>query len=164
MSGVVAGLIASVKAGSAPAPTNLITNGAFTVNDVGWTNYGNGQRDTSVFRSSPASWYTYLSDDYSPKAEYVQNNVLTVGSRYSLSCWVRNPNAAQSITVTMILGTNYVNTNTATLAASTAWQYVKFENQICLGNTNLTISIDSFSVGSDFYLDDVSLVLGATAL
>jgi hypothetical protein len=161
MSGVVAGLIASVKAGSAPAPTNIITNGSFTVNANGWDLSENGFRDTSIFRSSPASFGNYGSEDYASNSSYTQNNSLTVGERYSLAFWVRNT-GSQEFRITLRLGTGYYGTDSATLQASTSWQYVKFENQLCTGNTNLYFSTYG-SNGFSYNIDDVSLVLGPTA-
>jgi hypothetical protein len=53
MSGVLAGLIGSVKAGAA-AVVNLVTNGSFTTTDL--TNWSgtNIYRYTSFFRTTPA--------------------------------------------------------------------------------------------------------------
>ena len=161
MSGVIAGLIASVKsAGSAPAPTNIITNGAFTVNSTGWYSV-NGYRDTSVFRSSPASFATYSTDEDSADAEYTQSSALTVGSSYSLAFWVRT--GTQAFQVTLQLGTTSYSYTSPTLSSSSSWQYVKLENKLCVGNTNLRFYV--YGGNSIAYnLDDVSLVLGATAL
>jgi hypothetical protein len=163
MSGVIAGLIASVKAGSEPAPTNIITNGSFTVNTNGWTDLGTQVRETAVYRSAPASYGTGFSEDNGAIAEYTQAGALTVGSRYSLSLWIRNSVGAQPFGISMTLGTSTTFFNSASYPQSTSWQYIKFENQLCVGNSNFSFYIYG-SNGNSFEIDDVSLVLGATAL
>ena len=160
MSGAVAGLIGSVKSGSAPAPTNVITNGAFTVNSNGWYSI-NGYRDTSVFRSSPASFATYGTDEDLADAEYTQSGALTVGSSYSLAFWVRT--GTQAFNVTLQLGSATYGLTTPTLSSSSSWQYVKLENKLCVGNTNLRFYVYGGN-GIAYNLDDVSVVQGATAL
>ena len=144
---------------SAPAPTNIITNGSLTVNSNGWYSI-NGYRDTSVFRSSPASFGTYATEEDVADAEYTQSGALTVGSSYSLAFWVRT--GTQAFQVTLQLGTASYSTST-TLSSSSSWQYVKFENKLCVGNTNLRFYVYGAN-GIAYNLDDVSLVLGPTAL
>lgn len=161
MSGVVAGLIGSVKAGSAPAPTNIITNPSFTTDITGWGSYGNSSRDTTNFKSTPASLVTFYDpeNDIFPVAIYFLASALTIGQRYSLSFWVLN-GVARTFRIEFAGGF----TTTATVPASGSWQYLKFEN-VLASTTNLLIQIYGATNGQiDFNIDDVSLVLGATAL
>lgn len=159
MSGVVAGLIGSVKAGA--APTNLVHNPSFTVNASGWFGSYGASRDTSIFRSAPAGFSLYYNPEDIGYINYAQN-VLTVGQRYSLSFWVRNPDVSQSFNYTMYCGTNSVTANSGVLLASPDWQYLKLENVLCTANNAL--NIDMFPMLGLITIDDVSVVLGATAL
>ena len=163
MTGVIAGLIGSIITIAGGTPTNLISNGSFTVNTTGWTDTGTQVRDTSVFRSAPASYSTGFSEDYGAIAEYTQNGILTVGSRYSISLWIYNPLGAQPFTIRMQLGTSATFFNSASYPALASWQYIKFENQLCSGNSNFSFYIAG-SGANAFNIDDVSLVLGPTAL
>ena len=163
MAGIAQGLIGSIKTASGGTPTNLITNGSFSVNTNGWTFLETQARDTSVFRSSPASYNTGSSDNDGAIALYTQNGAVAAGSSYSLSLWLRNPVSAQTFSISLSLGTSTYNFTSASYSASTSWQYIKFENQLCTGNTNFSFYIYS-SLSGAFNIDDVSLVLGATAL
>jgi len=162
VSGVVAGLIGSVKSGAAPAPTNLVTNPSFTVNTVDWyDDFPEAQiiRSTSTFRSAPAS-LTYSGFDGSPRCYYFKTNLLTIGSAYSLSLWIRTFNT-QSINIVLNAGSNFQTLTTPTQSSTADWTNYKIQNVTCAGNTTLSIIINSaFSA----YVDDVSVVLGATAL
>jgi len=161
VSGVVAGLIGSVKAGSAPAPTNLVHNPSFTVNASGWFGSYGAFRDTTRFRSAPAGFTLPYDPEDIGYINYLQN-VLTVGQRYSLSFWVRNPDVAQSFNYRLYCGTNFVQANSGVLSASPDWQYLKLENVLCTGNNGL--NIDIYPTQGLITIDDVSVVLGATAL
>ena len=159
MSGAVAGLIGSLKAGSAPAPTNIVTNPSLTTALTGWEGAGNSSRDTVIFRSAPASLNTYYDGDNIPYAQYGQASAFTVGQRYSLSFWIRNQ-AARTFTIDFASSS----TTTATIPSSSSWQYLKFENVLA---TSTFMFITIYSPGgnlTDFNIDDVSVVLGATAL
>ena len=161
MSGVVAGLIASVK--SAPSvPVNLVTNPSFTVDTVDWyDDFPQAEifRDTSTFRSSPASLY-YNEFEGSPRCYYFKTNLLTIGSAYSLSLWIRTFNT-QSFNIVLYAGTNFQTITTPTQTSAQGWTNYKIENVTCAGNTALQIIINSNALA---YVDDVSVVLGPTAL
>jgi hypothetical protein len=162
MSGVVAGLIASVKAGSAPAPTNILTNGAFTSGTLNWSG-GNLSADAVIYRSAPFSGNTFDSDDYDADATYDQATGLTAGQSYSFSAWIRNPNNAQTFGIYLKLGTTTHITTSPTLPISTGWQQIKFENLLANGSA-IQIAISANAYPTIFNIDDVSLVLGSTAL
>ena len=159
MSGAVAGLIGSVKAASA-TPTNLVTNPSFTVNTVDWaSDDGNLTRDTTIFRSAPAS-LAYSGNDASPATYYYKTNLLTIGQRYSLSIWVRSIYDQGFFTITLQAGTTFLSI-TPTVSASSSFTNYKIEDVLCTGNTTLQV----YSVSeSPAYIDDVSVVQGATAL
>ena len=162
MSGAVAGLIASVKAGSAPAPTNLVANPSFTTNINGWEGSGNISRDTVIFRSAPASLNTFFDGENIPYAQYGQASALTVGQRYSLSFWIRNTEASKTFTVQF-----GASQTTRVIPASSSWQNVKFENVLATssGMGIIIYTTDgSYPYLGSFNIDDVSVVLGATAL
>jgi hypothetical protein len=160
MTGILAGLIASVKAGSAPAPTNIVLNPSFTTNITGWEGGGNTLRDTVNYRSAPASLNTYYDGDNIPYATYGLASALTVGQRYSLSFWIRNESVARTFRIEFA-GSS---TTTATIPASSSWQYLKFENVLAT-STYMFITIYSPAGNiTEFNIDDVSVVLGATAL
>ena len=163
MTGIVAGLIGSLKVTSSGVLTNLITNGSLTVDATGWTANGLNFRDASVFNSSPASYNTGYGDEDGAIAEYVQNGIVSAGNSYSMSLWIRNNNAVQSLTLVLQLGTGSYLLNTATYPISTTWQKIVFENKLCLTNSNFSFYIYGNGTGA-FNIDDVSLVLGPTAL
>jgi len=155
VSGVVAGLIGSVKS-AASAPVNLVTNPSFTTNTNDW--YGNVSRNTTVFRSSPASLLSE-ADDFDPSAQYNKSNLLTVGQPYSLSLWLRTLNT-QSFTIHLDAGATRQTLTTAEQSSAADWTNYKIENVTCTTNRTLSIFVNClYSV----YIDDVSVVLGATA-
>jgi len=155
MSGVFAGLIGSVKA-AAVVPTNLVLNGSATTTST--TNWTAASRNTSIFKTTPASWMSVNYPSTETQAvEYFNANMLTVGTRYSLSFWARAIYPGFPITVTFYTGSG----STITINPSTtAFEYFKIENQLCTA-TNGGIFIDSLA---DFYIDDVAIVAGSTAL
>ena len=162
MSGAVAGLIASVKSGSAPEPTNLVLNPSFTTNIVGWTDgYGNAERNTSFFRSAPASLYSYFDGDNLPLATYNRSSAVSLSEAYSFSAWILN-SATRNFRIELTLGGIYYFTDVS-VPASASWQYIKLENKVAGATGNLVVSVLPF-IEDSFYIDDVSLVLGATAL
>jgi len=155
MSGVVAGLIGSVK--SAPsAPVNLITNPSFTTNLTGWDTNAETVRATDVFRSAPASLYQTFSDFDVASTGYLVSNFLTVGQVYSLSIWIRGA----PLRVQLRCGTNEATIEPPTTAVFTNY---KIENVLCIGNGLLLVSVGN-NQDTNFYIDDVSVVLGPTAL
>jgi len=162
VSGVVAGLLASVKASALPAPTNILTNGSFTLGTTNWTGENLGA-DAVVFRSAPFSGNTFDSDDYEAYAQYDQATGLTSGQRYSFSAWIRNASTSQSFTISLKLGTNEYFSTTPTLSVLDTWQQIKFENQLANG-TAIQLSVSGNAFPASFNIDDVSLVLGSTAL
>ena len=162
MSGVVAGLIASVKTGSAPAPTNLVLNPSFTTNIAGWEGAGNSARTTLFYRSASASLECYFDGDNNPAATYSRNdNLFTNGQTGSFSAWILNTLTTRNFAVELSLGGSYSLTNIS-VPASPLWQHIKVENKIA-GTGSLVINVFP-STNDTFYIDDVSVVLGATAL
>jgi hypothetical protein len=162
VSGVVAGLIGSVKSGAAPAPENLVTNPSFTVNTADWSgNFPDAQisRNTTTFRSAPAALY-YEGFDGDPFCGYSKANLLSIGSAYSLSLYIRTSNT-QSFNIGLNAGTSSQTLTTPTQSSGTAWVNYKIENVTCAGNTTLSININS---NAPAFVDDVSVVLGSTAL
>jgi len=159
VSGVVAGLLASVKADSAPAPSNIVTNPSLTTNINGWEGSGNSTRDTVIYRSAPASLYTYFDGDNIPYASYSQASGLTAGQRYSLSFWIKF-----ATTTTFRIEFAGSSTTTGLVTGGSSWQYLKFEN-VLAASASFNIAVYSASVFiGEFNIDDVAVVLGATAL
>lgn len=160
MSGAVAGLIGSVKAAVA-SPTNLVVNPSFTTNITGWDSNGNSSRDTSVFRSAPASLDTYFDGENIPFASSSVGG-LSAGQRYSLSFWIRNTEASKTFTVQF-----GASQGARVIPASSSWQNVKFENVLAT-TSSMGISIyttdGSYPYLGSFNIDDVSVVAGPTAL
>ena len=161
MSGVVAGLIASVK--SAPsAPVNLVTNPSFTTNTNDWYDdfpIAEITRNTTTFRSAPAS-LNYSGYDGDPFTYYYKTNLLTVGQQYSLSLWIKTFNT-QSFTIHLDAGATRQTLTTAEQSSAAAFTNYKIENVTC--TTNSTLQVYVYSLYSA-YIDDVSVVLGATAV
>jgi hypothetical protein len=157
MSGVFAGLVASVKA-AAVVPTNLVLNPSATTTST--TNWYNGSRYTSIFKTTPASWLsTYYDSSETQVVEYFDANMLTVGTAYSLSFWARREFTANNVTVRFYSGGN---TEVEVIAPSTStFQYFKIENILCTSTPSGGFFIDS---PSGFFIDDVAIVAGATAL
>jgi hypothetical protein len=147
-------------------PVNLVLNPSFTTNADGWTLGGFGTlnfRDTSAFRSAPASLKAQASGEfYQLGTLYTRNSVLTIGQRYSLSIWIRSSGGIP-LTIRLGCGTNEA-TITETVPAGVFTNY-KVENVLCSGNTNLYVSVnDNYSETGFCWIDDVSVVLGPTAL
>jgi hypothetical protein len=161
MSGAVQGLIGSLKSASGVTPTNIITNGSFTVNLNNWVTESNLSRNTVNFRSAPASGFTYTTDEYFAEVTYIQSSGLTAGQAYSFSAWIRNPDTSQVFYIYLQLGSNVYTTSTATLGISTGWQQIKFENKLANG-AGMFFNVQG--EGGSFYIDDVSLIAGPTAL
>jgi hypothetical protein len=164
MSGVVAGLIASVKSGSAPAPENLVLNPSFTTNIAGWEGAGNSARTLLFFRSAPASLENFFDGDNNPAAVYSRSSALTTGQAYSFSAWILNPVSSRTLRIGLTLGGTFYTQNVS-VPASASWQYIKLENKTCGAGSLLIVEVVPFSVPYEttFYIDDVSVVLGATA-
>lgn len=160
MSGVVAGLIGSVKA-AAVTPTNLVLNPSFTDESIaGWSGSGDVYRfrTTSLFRTAPASLQFFGVEDL-PNVSYSRGSVLTVGQTYSLSLYLY-AFGTQSYTIKLYAGTT-VTTLTTSLTTANNWHNFKIENVACVGNTNLRVEINC---DYEAWLDDISVVQGATAL
>jgi len=159
MTGVIAGLIGSIKTAVAAA-TNLVTNPSFSVNTTDWySDTGIITRDTVTFRSAPASLVAEPGDG-DPNPYYFKSSLLTIGQVYSLSIWIRTFNT-QSFNITLNAGTTAGNLITASQSSAAPWTNYKIENITCTGNGTLQIFVYA---GSSFYIDDVSVVLGPTAL
>jgi hypothetical protein len=157
MSGVFAGLIASVRA-AAVVPTNLVLNPSATTTST--TNWTAGERFTSIFKTTPASWLsTYYDSSETNAVEYFNASWLTVGTAYSLSFWARNDIAGNNVLVRFYSGTNS-EVISITPSAST-FQYFKIENILCTGTPSGGFFIDSPGF---FFIDDVAIVAGATAI
>jgi hypothetical protein len=169
MSGTVAGLIGSVKLTSVPTGENLVANPSFTSDLTGWTSLGNSLRDIVTFRSSPASLNTYFDGDYNPNAIYYLPSILTIGQVYSLSLWIYNPIGSPTRRFDVILncGLNGKTVKTTSIPPSTTWVYAKVENVLCTGDGALAVTVsdgEGTYPSATFNVDDVSVVLGATAL
>jgi len=136
-------------------PVNLITNPSFTTNTTGWSSNGGTSRNTTNYKSAPASLYQTFDDGYSAFVEYSGVGVLTVGQVYSLSIWIKG----SPLQVTLTCGGNQVSITPPTTADFTNY---KIENVSCTSNGNLQVVVGSGD--TNFYIDDVSVVLGPTAL
>lgn len=144
---------------SASTPVNLVLNPAFTTNITGWDSLGNSQRDTTVYRSAPASLNTYFDGENIPYALYSRSAILTAGQRYSVSIWLRTT-TSNTFQITFSGGIS----SPIAVTGSTSWQNLKFEN-VLVSSTNLNLSIySSLTLSDTFNIDDVSVVSGATAL
>jgi len=161
VSGVVAGLIGSVKSGAAPAPTNLVLNPSFTTDLTGWNANPETYRVTNVFRSAPASLFQSSSEFYSAQTSYLRAGILTVGQVYSLSLWIRTSYDSDFF-IQLFCGANSA-VITPNIALTGTFVNYKIENVLCTSNGNLTVGVGNFT-DTGFWLDDVSVVLGATAL
>lgn len=163
MTGVVAGIVASVKS-AVSTPTNLVLNPSFTTNADGWyLGGGLNYRDTSVYRSAPASLFAQANGEfYQLQTSYSRTNVLTIGQRYSMSIWIRSSGGIP-LNIQFLCGTTE-STITETVPSGVFTNY-KIENVLCSGNTNLYVNVyDNYSETGFGWVDDVSVVQGATAL
>jgi hypothetical protein len=158
VTGAVAGLLASVKSGST-TPVNLVTNPSFAANTTDWYSDETAPaRDTAVFRSAPAS-LAYYGGDASPATYYYKNNLLTVGSRYSLSIWIRTLYAQGFFLITFQAGGTSQQISVSPSSDNLFTNY-KIENVLCTVDGSMQISVVSESPA---YIDDVWVVQGATA-
>lgn len=141
-------------------PVNLVLNPSATTTST--TNYVIGSRSTSAFKTTPASWLAGFdggSELY--VVEYYASNLLTVGSRYSVSIWAKNNAVSQDVVLQVNFGTSTLLSLTQTPTTS-EWTNYKIENALCSGNGNLDIYV--YATNSNFYVDDITCVAGATAL
>ena len=156
MTGVAAALIGSMKSSN----NSIFPNGSFTTDPV--TDWSFGSRRTDLFKSAPASFFVPFigGGEYSPETNYFKPGILTVGQRYSLSLWIYPQSTiGDSPVVQLTCGANTVSTSRG--MSSRSWQYIKIENVLCTTTPNLSLYISSNDV---IYLDDISLVAGATAV
>jgi len=158
MSGVVAGLIGSIKTAAAPSG-NLVLNPSFDTDVSPWQY--TITRDVVTYRSSPASGKV-VYDEFSELAitQYTRNSSLTIGQNYSATIWVRNNVASQSFTMQLLCGAASKST-TVSLPVSSSWVSIKVENVTCATNTNLNLII--YGDFYDWNIDDISVITGATA-
>jgi hypothetical protein len=144
--------------------TNLITNPSFTVDMTDWVGNFATYRTTSIFRSTPASLTSYLDADGSPPfVQYYKSNATSYATPYSFSAWIRNPSESRAFAIQFIAGGTLCNTTTAIIPASTSWQYIKVENCLSGGSGTLMVSASPLSGTTEFQIDDVAVVQGATA-
>jgi len=139
------------------APVNLVLNPSATTTST--TNYAAVSRTTSVFKTAPASWFSlYYEPSETQVIEYSDGNMLTLGTRYSLSFWARRQ-FDEPILVQFYTGSTAgsININPST----TAFEYFKIENQLCSSRTSGGFFMSSYA---DFYIDDIAIVEGPTAL
>ena len=141
---------------------NLVDNSDFGASIAGWEGVGNTSRDTSVFRSAPASLNTYYDGDNIPYATYSRNSVLTVGQRYSLSFWIKN-----SVTRNFLIYFAGNRQASVSIPGSSSWQYIKVEN-VAADNAYMAITVFPLWEANGLYsvpfnIDDVTVVKGATA-
>jgi hypothetical protein len=156
MAGIAQGLIGSIKTASAPSGP-LVLNGSFDTNTDGWSSI---TRNTTIYRSAPASGRVEFDSNVEAyESIYTQTNCLIIGTAYSVSVWVRNPNFSQTIYVYIYAGTAYKYTS-FTLSPSSSWVQFKVENLVCAGNA--TLQIDVFALDSNFYIDDIDAIAGST--
>lgn len=144
-------------------PVNLVLNPSFTTNATDWY-IGNGSsgRDTSVFKSAPASFKAQGVGEFSQASTgYSRNSSLTIGQVYSASVWIRGMGG--EVLISFSCGTN---NSTSTQVVPNTGNFInyKIENVLCSGNTNLLISFQDYGEDNYFYVDDVSVVQGPTAL
>jgi len=165
MTGVVAGLIASVKkiAGGA---VNLVVNGSVdtAVTSPPWV-VGSGvpTRNTSIYHSSPASGINGSDVDGNSSVYYSANSVLTIGKYYSISFWVFFPTASPTFgDVNLYYATGFNTGGSGYTITPNVWTYIKIENQLCTSATVLAFQFYDIS-SHTFYIDDIWVVEGATA-
>jgi len=158
MSGIVAGLIASMKSGSS-GPTNIFINGsATTTTPVGWLGLAYF-RNTTYFKTSPASWQ--MNDvGNGPELTYFQTTGLTIGSQYSISWWSRNDPANGSDAVTFVPLSLSGGTGTFSYTPSGTFTYYKVGGMIA---TATSIYVQWYASSYSALIDDIWLVAGATA-
>jgi hypothetical protein len=141
------------------APVNLVDNPSFTSASItGWTG-DSVSRFTSKFKTAPASLYVD-NPDANANATYTKTNALTIGQTYSLSFWLGGAGNTQGAVITLYAGTAS-KTLTIPVRDDSTWTYYKIENVVCTTNTTLVIQIVQ---DYNWYLDDVSVTAGATAV
>jgi hypothetical protein len=157
MSGVVAGLIGSVKKSSVVIPVNLIEDASFTNGtSTKWVSDYSG-RASDKYKTALYSFFNGFdpNGDSPGSVAYFGGNILTVGKTYSLSFWFNGSiGYSYSGGVTTGTGDRFFFPD-----AINGWQLIKVEN--LYANTPYF----QFSVGSygPVYIDDVWLVEGANA-
>jgi len=156
VSGVVAGLVGSVKA----APANLFPDPSFesgTLN-AGWS--GLFQNTSVTPRTGTRSLQVYYTFDYDTgdfaSGGSFSSTLLTVGLKYSFSIWVKR--VAGTISVA-----TFGETKTVTqFSPIDGYNQLKWEN-VTAASTTFSVAIDTANL-TTFYVDDLALVQGATAL
>jgi len=159
MSGVVAGVIGSVKA-VATGPTNIVVNGsATTATPVKWLGLAYS-RNTTYYKTTPASWQ--MNDvGNGPELTYFAATSLTIGQQYSMSWWSRNDplNSATTTTFSPLSFTG--GTGTFSYTPTTTFTYYKVEGMTANATS---VYFQWYSSGNDStIIDDIWLIAGATA-
>ena len=159
MTGVVAGLIGSLKSATGGV-VNLIINGsATTATPVGWLGLAYF-RNTTYFRTTPASWQ--MNDVGSgPELTYFKTAVLTVGSKYSISWWSRSDPSNGPDAVTFVASSFSGGTGTFSYTPSATWTYYKVEGMTA---TITSLNFQWYAASYSALFDDINLVAGNTAV
>jgi len=159
MSGSVASLIASVKSGSS-GPTNIFINGsATTATPIGWLGSAYS-RNTSYFKTTPASWQMNDISGDGPELTYFQATGLTIGSKYSISWWSRNDplNGSDPVTFTPLSLSG--GTGTFSYTPSGTFTYYKVEGMTASATS---VYVQWYASSYSALVDDIWLVAGNTA-
>jgi hypothetical protein len=146
-------------------PVNLVSNPSFTSTDLtGWESSLNKSRDIVDFKTAPASLKSSLYYDDAPFLKYQKSSILTPGQRYSLSFWFKGGYPYEPIEyyLTAIFGGTYA--FSSPLLAPNIWHNIKVENILCGPTTSFEFQIGASTSDWDLRIDDVSVVLGPTAL
>jgi hypothetical protein len=137
-----------------PAFSSLYTNGNFASSTLtGWTLSPGSLVKTTQYVSAPQSLCVALDPNPDPSEAFATltlTNLLTVGTTYSLSLWVKSINGSN------FYGTANLGTNSIPLAVSsqTAWQKLTVSG-VCLNTSTFTLNF--YNNTTDFYLDDIAL-------
>lgn len=160
MSGVVQGLIGSLKTATAgyTGPTgNLITNPGFEdVNIDPWFLYF-GERTTA--QAQTGSYSLVAGADELGYTLHYRASVLAVGFPFSLSFWIKGTTEF-SLTNTIAFGNN--DSSTA-INVTTSWQQITILNRNVTGDSIMTILLYTLDYSQNFWIDNIVLQYGPTA-
>jgi hypothetical protein len=154
----------SVQAAPDAQTANLLTNGGMESGTTGWSVFGAGtlSSNTSVFHSGTRSiLHTGRTAAWNGPRQVV-TSVLTNGSSYTTSVWVRTQSGTPSSKVTLQLtangSTSYVTLAPATAVNSSSWTLLTGTATVSWSGTlsSANFYVETTSGTNSFYIDDAS--------
>ena len=169
---LVLNLLATLSAQAAPTAQsgNLLTNGNMEGGTTGWSVFGAGSLSaptSPVHGGTRSLLHTGRTAAWNGPRQ-VATSLLTNGSGYTTSVWVRMQSGSMSAKVTLQLtangNTSYITLAPAKTVNSTNWTQLTGTATVSWSGTlsNANFYVETTSGTNSFYIDDASLSTGGT--